>query len=82
MRSGSASFTNRPAYGGTVASKRAAASTGFSTGSPSASLTSRSISPKAGARCTIPDPSSTVTKSAATTRAASSGRASRSKGRR
>ena len=32
--------------------------TGFSTGRPCASLTSRSISPNAGARCTMPVPSS------------------------
>ena len=64
----SASFTNRPVYAGTVWSKAPSASTGLSTGRPSARPTAASSSPKAGARCTMPEPSSVLTKSAATTR--------------
>ncbi len=67
MMAGSASFTNVPVHGVLpvgVSTKVAAGPTGLSIGSPSASATSRSISPNAGARCTMPEPSSTVTKSA------------------
>src|ERR1041385_4881169 len=77
---GSASFTNFADHG-TDASNFASASTGFSIGRPSASPTSRSISPNAGARCTIPLPSSTVTNSAATTRLADSSSGRYVKGR-
>ena len=65
----------------TLLSNVAAGPTGLSVGSPSASATSRSTSPNAGARCTMPEPSSTVTKSAATTRAPVSGNSRKSNGR-
>ena len=82
MMPASASFTNSPAQGSTTASKRPAASTGLSVGSPSASPTSRSTSPKAGARWTMPDPSTVVTKSATTTRLPSPSMGTKSNGRR
>ena len=68
MMSSSASFTKRPRYGGTVASKVPSGPTGLSTGRPSARAVSMSSAPNAGARCTMPEPSSVLTKSAATTR--------------
>ena len=64
----SASFTNRPVYSGTVWSKAPSTSTGLRTGRPSTRPTAASSSPKAGAMWTIPEPSSVLTNSAATTR--------------
>ena len=75
MSAGSASFTNCPACAGTDVGRTAPRrSTGLSIGRPSRSATSRSISPNAGARCTMPEPSSMVTKSSATTRTRAVGR--------
>ncbi len=83
MISGSASLTKRPVHCGTRWSKAASASTGLRTGRPSTRDTAASSSPKAGAMWTMPEPSSTATYSAATTRHGSdpAGWSSMSKGR-
>ena len=81
MSPASASLTNWPSTSATASVKRAAPFTGLSIGRSSAAATSRSISPNAGARCTMPLPSSVVTKSAATTRQPSPSAGSQSNGR-
>ena len=65
---GSASFTNRPRTNAGASSVNVPSSaTGRHTGQPCARPTARSSGPNAGARCTMPVPSSIETKSAATT---------------
>ena len=81
MMSSSASFTKRPLYGGTVASNAPSGPTGLSTGSPSARAASMSSAPNAGARWTMPEPSSVLTKSAPTTRCPVSSMGRKSNGR-
>ena len=56
-----ASKTCIPSYGATRTVKRPCPSTGFTTSMPAASVTALSSSPNAGAMCTRPVPSSTVT---------------------
>jgi hypothetical protein len=56
-----ASKTCKPAYGATSAVNLPCPSTGTTGSIPAASVTTLSSSPKAGAMCTIPVPSSVVT---------------------
>ena len=56
-----ASKTWRPSYGGTCEVNLPCESIGLTTSIPAASVTTLSSSPKAGAMCTTPVPSSVVT---------------------
>ena len=79
---GSASLTHFPAHGVTAELNVPSGPTGLSTGRSSALATSMSSTPKAGARWTMPVPSSVLTKSAATTRWPPSSMGRKSNGRR
>ena len=64
MRIGSASLKNLPATGSTSGTKQPSSPTPCTTGRPFAWHSRMSSSPYAGAQCTMPVPSSMVTKSA------------------